>query len=97
MPRTRHSQEQHPIGQGFFYSGCLKQCSDESKHHTDELRYVYDCGSTSAIKTLRLRAQAVFDGARVPVSIEDGVRNMAVIDALFRSAESHQWETVSTA
>jgi predicted dehydrogenase len=28
----------------------------------------------------------------VPVSLEDAVGNMAVIDALFRSAESHEWE-----
>jgi hypothetical protein len=28
----------------------------------------------------------------VPVPLEDAVRNMAVIDALFRSAESGRWE-----
>ena len=28
----------------------------------------------------------------VPVSLEDAIGNMAVIDALFRSAESHGWE-----
>jgi predicted dehydrogenase len=28
----------------------------------------------------------------VPVSLEDAIGNMAVIDALFRSAESHSWE-----
>jgi predicted dehydrogenase len=31
----------------------------------------------------------------VPVSLEDAIGNMAVIDALFRSAESHQWERPS--
>jgi predicted dehydrogenase len=31
----------------------------------------------------------------VPVSLEDAVGNMAVIDALFRSAESHGWERPS--
>ena len=28
----------------------------------------------------------------VPVSLEDAIGNMAVIDALFRSAESREWE-----
>jgi hypothetical protein len=28
----------------------------------------------------------------VPVSIEDAIENMAVIDAVFRSAETGQWE-----
>jgi len=27
------------------------------------------------------------------VPLEDGIRNMAVIDALIRSAESGKWET----
>ena len=31
----------------------------------------------------------------VPVSLEDAIGNMAVIDALFRSAESHGWERPS--
>jgi predicted dehydrogenase len=29
----------------------------------------------------------------VPVSVSDGIKNMAVIDALFRSAESGRWES----
>jgi predicted dehydrogenase len=29
----------------------------------------------------------------VPVSLEDALKNMAVIDAIFRSAESGKWET----
>jgi hypothetical protein len=29
----------------------------------------------------------------VPVSVEDAIANMAVIDALFRSSESGRWET----
>jgi predicted dehydrogenase len=38
-------------------------------------------------------AKAVMEGADVPVSIEDAIENMAVIDAIFRSAESGQWES----
>ena len=38
-------------------------------------------------------SRAILEDGEVPVSIEDGVRNMAVIDALFRSGESGQWET----
>jgi len=40
-----------------------------------------------------LFSQAVRGEGDVPVSIDNGVRNMAVIDALFRSAESGRWET----
>lgn len=37
-------------------------------------------------------SEAIRGVGRVPVSLEDAVGNMAVIDALFRSAESHGWE-----
>ena len=37
-------------------------------------------------------ARAVFDNAEVPVSLEDSIGNMAVIEAIFRSAKSCQWE-----
>ncbi|HZP00814.1 MAG TPA: Gfo/Idh/MocA family oxidoreductase [Terriglobia bacterium] len=37
-------------------------------------------------------SRAVREGGEVPVSIEDAVRNMAVIEAVFRSAESGKWE-----
>jgi predicted dehydrogenase len=37
-------------------------------------------------------SEAVRDLAPVPVSLEDSVRNMAVLDALFRSAETRRWE-----
>jgi predicted dehydrogenase len=37
-------------------------------------------------------SEAVRGVGTVPVSIEDAIGNMAVIDALFRSAESHGWE-----
>ncbi len=40
-----------------------------------------------------LFSRAIRGEGEVPVPIEDAVRNMAVIDALFRSAESGQWET----
>ncbi len=43
-----------------------------------------------------LQADSFADAVRgvgpVPVSVEDAVANMAVIDALFRSAESRSWE-----
>lgn len=38
-------------------------------------------------------SRAILENTDVPVSLEDAVRNMAVIEALFRSAESGQWES----
>jgi predicted dehydrogenase len=38
-------------------------------------------------------SQAIREGAPAPYPLEDSVRNMAVIDALFRSAASGRWET----
>ena len=38
-------------------------------------------------------SRAVREGTEVPVSIEDAIKNMAVIEAIFRSAESGRWET----
>jgi len=40
-----------------------------------------------------LFSQAVRGDGQVPVPLEDAVCNMAVIDALFRSAQSGRWET----
>jgi len=37
-------------------------------------------------------SKAVREGGEVPASLEDAVKNMAVIEAVFRSAESGQWE-----
>ena len=37
-------------------------------------------------------AQAVLDGGEVPVSLEDAIENMAVMEAIFKSAETGQWE-----
>lgn len=39
-------------------------------------------------------ARAVFEDTEVPVSLEDSIGNMAVIDAIFRSAETGKWEAV---
>ena len=39
-----------------------------------------------------LFSRAVRDGGEVPVPLESSIRNMAVIDAVFRSAESGSWE-----
>jgi len=38
-------------------------------------------------------SRAVRGEAEVPVSLEDGIKNMAVIDAIFRSGQSGRWET----
>ena len=40
-----------------------------------------------------LFSQAIREGGEVPVPLEDALRNMAVIEALFRSAQTGQWET----
>ena len=37
-------------------------------------------------------SRAVLDGSEVPGPLEDAVKNMAVIEAIFRSAESGKWE-----
>jgi predicted dehydrogenase len=37
-------------------------------------------------------SRAIREGRDVPVPLEDAIRNMAVIDAIFRSGESGQWE-----
>ncbi len=36
-------------------------------------------------------SKAVLEDGEVPVPVEDSIRNMAVIDAVFRSASSGQW------
>jgi predicted dehydrogenase len=38
-------------------------------------------------------ARAVFENTEVPVPLEDSIGNMAVIEAVFRSANSGKWET----
>jgi len=37
-------------------------------------------------------SRAIREGGEVPVPLEEAIANMAVIDAVFRSAESGQWE-----
>ena len=59
-------------------------------------------GAGSAIETIEtcnqftiqgdLFSRAIREGGEVPVPIEDSIHNMAVIDAIFRSAESGKWE-----
>jgi predicted dehydrogenase len=38
-------------------------------------------------------SKAVLEDTEVPVSVEDAIRNMAVIEAIFNSANSGQWES----
>ena len=37
-------------------------------------------------------SRAIREGGEVPVPVEDAIKNMSVIDAVFRSAESGKWE-----
>jgi len=39
-------------------------------------------------------SRAVREDTEVPVSLEDAVKNMAVIEAIFRSGDSGKWETL---
>jgi predicted dehydrogenase len=38
-------------------------------------------------------SRAILDNTEVPVPVEDAIKNMAVIEAIFQSAETSQWET----
>lgn len=38
-------------------------------------------------------SKAILDNTEVPVPLEEAIRNMAVIDAIFRSAATGQWES----
>ncbi|HEY1500178.1 MAG TPA: Gfo/Idh/MocA family oxidoreductase [Acidobacteriaceae bacterium] len=40
-------------------------------------------------------SRAILEGTSVPVSLEEAIANMAVIDAIFASAQSGQWQNVS--
>jgi len=42
-----------------------------------------------------LFSKAIREGGEVSVSVEDAVKNMTVIEAIFRSAESGKWEEVA--
>src|SRR5271166_4147218 len=37
-------------------------------------------------------SKAIVDNTDVPVSVEDAIANVAVIEAVFKSAASHRWE-----
>lgn len=37
-------------------------------------------------------SKAILEGTEVPVPLEDAIRNMAVIEAVFGSAETGQWQ-----
>jgi predicted dehydrogenase len=39
-----------------------------------------------------LFSRAIREGGEVPVPLEDAIKNMAVIEAVFRSAKSGSWE-----
>jgi predicted dehydrogenase len=39
-------------------------------------------------------SKAILEDTEVPVPIEDSIKNMAVIEAIFKSANSGQWETL---
>ncbi len=41
-------------------------------------------------------SRAILDSTPVPVSLEDGIANMSVIDAVFRSAQTGQWESIGS-
>jgi len=43
-----------------------------------------------------LFSRAIREKSEVPVPLEDSIKNMAVIEAIFRSAESGKWETPAT-
>ena len=40
-------------------------------------------------------SRAILDNTEVPVPVEDGIHNMAALEAIFRSAESGQWEKLA--
>jgi predicted dehydrogenase len=42
-------------------------------------------------------SRAIREGGEVPVPLEDAIGNMAVIEAIFRSAEASRWEQPATA
>ena len=39
-------------------------------------------------------SRAIREGTPLPVTLESSIANMRVIDALFRSGQSQQWEAV---
>ncbi|MGB9032702.1 MAG: Gfo/Idh/MocA family oxidoreductase [Acidobacteriaceae bacterium] len=41
-------------------------------------------------------SRAILEGTPIPVSLEEGIANMAVIDAIFASAQSGEWQKVDS-
>jgi predicted dehydrogenase len=97
----------HQAMQIFGTTGRISVVIPFNPPRADECRIIVDDGSDLAgggIETITfppvdqyaLQADRFSEAIRgigtVPVSLEDAVGNMAVIDALFRSAESHRWE-----
>jgi predicted dehydrogenase len=41
-------------------------------------------------------SRAILEGTPIPVTLEEGIANMAVIEAIFQSAESGEWQIVQT-
>jgi predicted dehydrogenase len=41
-------------------------------------------------------SKAILDGTTIPVTLEEGIANMAVIDAVFQSARSGQWTAITS-
>ncbi len=68
-------------------------------------RLIVDTGAGPIEETFRICDQytlqgdafskAVLENTEVPVTVENAIANMKVIDAIFRSAETSQWEKVS--
>ncbi len=42
-----------------------------------------------------LFSQSIRENKEPPIALEESIKNMAVIDAIFRSAKSNQWEAPS--
>jgi predicted dehydrogenase len=40
-------------------------------------------------------SKAILEDNEVPVPLEEAIRNMKVIEVIFRSAESGLWETIA--
>ena len=57
----------------------------------EDLRIIDSACDQYAIQG-ELFSRVIREGGEVPVTIEDAIRNMAVIEAVFRSAETGRWE-----
>jgi predicted dehydrogenase len=101
----------HQAMQIFGTSGRISVVIPFNPPPADESRIIVDDGSDLAgggIETITFPAvdqyalqadrfsEAIRGFGSVPVSLEDSVGNMRVIDALFRSAKSREWEQVGS-